>query len=130
MGERLAPLCIIASLNSPITSPPHNQSTGEREPPITSLAHNQIIGERPSLPPSPQLLYVGGDAGEPVDAVHDSLSLQELRAAPQDHRDLVAGVEEVLAEVTAEDPLPKDSALLQLPPRRPRQDETPAEGRK
>jgi len=66
-----------------------------------------------------QFLDVGRDAGQAVDPVHDAVALDELGAALEHHGDVVAGVEEVLAEVAAEHALLQDAGLLEAPSRRP-----------
>lgn len=65
----------------------------------------------------PEFLNVGGDSGEAVNAIHGPVTLNELSAALKNHRNLVARIQEVLPEVTAEDPLAQDARLLQSPPR-------------
>lgn len=50
----------------------------------------------------------------PVDSVDDAVGLDELGAALEHHGDVVSGVEEMFAEVAAEDPLLEYTGLLQL----------------
>lgn len=49
----------------------------------------------------------------PVYPVHYSIRFYKLRAALQHHRYIVAGVQEVLSQVTAENALPENAGLLQ-----------------
>ena len=76
----------------------------------------------------PQPLDVGADAAEPVYAVDEAVALDEVGAAAEHAGHLLAGVEQVLAEVAAEDALAQDARLLEPAARGPVQDERAEEG--
>lgn len=75
----------------------------------------------------PQLLYVGRHPRQPVDPVDDTVTLYELGAALEDHRNVVSRIQQVLPQVATEHPLLQYARLLEPPPRRSVQDEAPKE---
>ena len=75
-----------------------------------------------------QLLDVAGDPAQPVDPVDDPALLDEFGAVGQDPRHLLLGVEQVLAQVAAEDALLEDAGLLEFAAGWPREDEGTEEG--
>lgn len=74
-----------------------------------------------------QSLDVRRDARQPIDAIDNAKLLDELRTAPEHHRDFLSTVQKMLAQIAREHSLLVYAALFETTPRRSGQYETAEE---